>query len=541
MVAGDAPGRAFDLNRERTILGRSKDNEIVLPVDTVSKRHAEIRKQANGFVLVDLKSRNRTQVNGVNLRAETPTQLRDGDQITICEFSFVFHNPVVTMQDDDEGSSTILGQIEVKSSLHAKGTAKAEDKLPAILEISAAIGKTLSLREILEKTLASLFTIFPQAERGFVLLKEGELGSLVPHAILYRDEEKSRLTLSQTVFTHVMDEGRAILSTNVPDDSRFHSSKSLHDAEIRTMMCVPLLNQEREPVGMIQIDTRNQKSKFVQDDLDLLVAVAGPIGLALENSRLHGELLRLSVMEAGLQHAHEVQIALLPENRPDEPGYEFWDAYEPAQSVGGDYFDYLPLPARTDGEKVWAITLGDVSGKGMPAALLMAKLSSEVRMTLLTEPDPANAVQKLNRQLLDARFPERFITFVLVLLDTTRHTLTVVNAGHMDPLIRRADGTAEEIGVSVAGPPLAVEENTVYRVETTTLAPGDVVILYTDGVSEAMDSHEHIFRFDRLSETVLAAGNGPEAVGEAIVKAVRMHSAGCDQSDDIGLVCFGRV
>ena len=541
MVEGDAPGRAFDLSREKTVLGRAKDNGIVLPAETVSKKHAEIRRHEDGFVLVDLKSRNRTQVNGTTIRAEAPTPLRDGDKITICEFSFVFHNPAVSVQNDDEGTSTILGSIEVKSSLHGIGTAKPEEKLPAILEISGAIGNTLSLREVLEKTLGSLFTIFPQAERGFVLLRQGEQGELVPQAIRYRDEEKGRLTLSQTVFSHVMNEGRAILSTNVPNDSTFTSSKSLHDAEIRTMMCVPLLDPKRVPVGMIQLDSRNQKSRFGQEDLDLLVAVAGPIGLAIENSRLHTDIVRLSVMEAELRHAHDVQMALLPEKRPDVPGYQFWDAYEPAQSVGGDYFDYFPMPARGNGDKVWAITLGDVSGKGMPAALLMAKLASEVRMLLLTEPDPAKAVERLNRQLLDSRFPDRFITFVLVLLDTGSHTLTVVNAGHMGPLIRRANGTAEVVGETRAGPPLAILDDVICGIETTTLSPGDIVVLYTDGVSEAMDSRDRIFKFDRLRKTVLAAGNGADIVGEAILKAVRLHCAGAEQSDDIGLVCFTRL
>jgi len=177
----------------------------------------------------------------------------------------------------------------------------------------------------------------------------------------------------------------------------------------------------------------------------------------------------------------------------------------------------------------------------MPAALLMAKLSSEVRTCLLTETDPIRVVEKLNRQLCDSRFPERFITFLLVILDAETHRLTIVNAGHMGALIRRASGVAEVLGEKEGGPPLAILEGLRYQAVETELNVGDVVVLYTDGVSEAMNPEDQIFRFDRLRRTVLSAPRGPEAVGRAILNAVRTHAAGCPQSDDIGVVCFGRV
>ncbi|MDB5351101.1 MAG: rsbU 1 [Planctomycetota bacterium] len=538
MVKGAAPLRTFELLADRITLGR-KDCQIIVADERVSKLHAEIRREGAGFVLVDLDSRNGTKVNGGYI-AE-PTRLRDGDQIVLCEHVFEFRNPLVTLQDDNEGSSTILGSIELKSSSTLLPKLRAEDKLPAILEISRDIGKTLQLREVLEKTLASLFKIFPQADRGFVLLREPEGGDLVPHAIRHRKDEPGPLTLSTTVFNHVMDEGRAILSTNLSNDSRFLNAGSLHGDAIRTMMCVPLFDQQRATIGMIQIDTRNQRSLFSQEDLDLLVAVAGPVSLAVDNARLHDTLIRLITIEASLRNAHEVQLALLPEKRPDLPGYVFWDAYAPAESVGGDYYDYLPLPSPEEPPSIWALTLGDVSGHGMPAALLMAKLSAEARTCLLTEPDPVRAIEKLNRQLSDARFPERFITFVYVRLDLQTNRITVVNAGHMEPYVRRASGQLEVLGEHQGGPPLAIMDDIQFQSVETELHVGDVVILYTDGVNEAMNPEDHIFKLEGLRKAILAAPLGAEAIGESIVHAVRKHAAGCPQSDDIAIVCFGRV
>ncbi len=300
------------------------------------------------------------------------------------------------------------------------------------------------------------------------------------------------------------------------------------------------MDADRRPVGMIQIDTRDQMSRFSQEDLDLLGAIAGPVGLAVENSRLHEDLVRLTVIEASLQNARSVQLALLPEHRPEVPGYEFFDAYEPADKVGGDYYDYFPERTAAPIPRFLTLAIGDVAGKGMPAALMVAKLASEVRTCLLTESDPVLAMQKLNRQLSDARFPERFITFALIELDTQAHTLRLVNAGHMTPVIRRANGRIEAIGEDEFGPPLAVIDDATYTAVEATLHRGDFVVLHTDGVPDAMDPEDRRFRNDRFLRTIQNAGPGAEAIVRTILQTVREHAAGAPQTDDIGIVCFGR-
>ena len=213
--------------------------------------------------------------------------------------------------------------------------------------------------------------------------------------------------------------------------------------------------------------------------------------------------------------------------------------------MGGDYFDYRPIPRSEtlfdQPPDRWAVAIGDVSGKGMPAALLMAQLSSEVRLLIQTELDPARVVDRLNRDLCVSRTDERFITFLLVLLDGERHELMVVNAGHMGPMIRRSDGRIEVIGEEQSGPPLGIMEDQEYEAMITSINSGDVVLLYTDGVNEALDNEERLFGIELLKQTLATAPTEVGKVGESILNAVRHHVAGRTQSDDITLLCFGRT
>ncbi len=365
LVAGSTPLKTIPIPDGSLVIGRNKECQAVLLGDAkVSKRHAEVRRDDSGVYLrrPEEHQRNDRQRGGP---PGAERQLRDGDKVRICEHLFVFHSTLVTLSDDDD-SSKIIGSIDMASSSRLMTKARPEERLLAILDISRDIGNTLHLREVLEKTLGSLFRIFPQAERGFILLRKSVGGEPVIQAVKHRSAEGGPLTVSTTVFAHVMDKGTAILSQNLV--AAFPKAESLQGTEIRTMMGVPLLDQQRSPIGMIQIDTFDQKSKFSQEDLDLLVAVAGPIGLAVENASLHEDIVLFTNIRASMENAREVQFAMLPECRPDVPSYEFWDYYEPAESVGGDYFDYLPLHGPAVGLEGVGDHPGGRRGQGMPAA-----------------------------------------------------------------------------------------------------------------------------------------------------------------------------
>jgi serine phosphatase RsbU (regulator of sigma subunit) len=177
----------------------------------------------------------------------------------------------------------------------------------------------------------------------------------------------------------------------------------------------------------------------------------------------------------------------------------------------------------------------------MPAALLMARLSTQLRFLLTVDSDPGRVVEQLNRNLCAENTTERFITLLLVVLDCERHELSLVSAGHMGPMIRRSAGSLEVIGEDRAGLPLGVDPSARYEVTFTALEPGDVVILYTDGVLEAMDSDREPFGLDRLQQSLAEAAPSARSLGTAIVDAVKRHVGAAAQSDDLTLLCFGRT
>ncbi len=404
--------------------------------------------------------------------------------------------------------------------------------------ISQELGGTLVLGELLDRIFNSLFELFPRAERGFVLVRDAASQTLVPEAIRARTGPPGELTISKTVLNRVLNEGQAILSKDTAKE--FPESQSVSESEIRSLMCVPLLDQDRKPVGIMQIDTRDGRGRFDQDDLDLLAAVASQISVAVQNARLHKALVRQREMEQELLFARQVMTALLPDRPASVPGYEFWAYYEPARHVGGDYYGFFPMGPVPAQAPSWAVAVGDVVGKGMPAALLTAKLSAEVRLFLQGDPDPTWVVGQLNHQFDDGGVLDLYITFLLVILDVRSHRLKVVNAGHPCPMIRRRDGRLEEVGRGVSGLPLGIMPGYPYEVAETTLEPGETVILYTDGVTDAMNPAGDRFGEPELRRALIGAGPKAASAGDAIVKAVQRFVAERQQFDDITLVCLAR-
>ena len=256
------------------------------------------------------------------------------------------------------------------------------------------------------------------------------------------------------------------------------------------------------------------------------------------NARLYRDSLLHQQRERDLELAHQVQQMLLPQCLPELPGYAFHAYYESAQEVGGDYYDFIPLP-----QQRLAVLLGDVTGKGVAAALVMAKFSVEARVCLQTEPEPAVAVSKLNTIMNRAGLTDRFVTLVAVVLDPATHTATLVNAGHPLPLLTcRATGTvAEAMPTDVVGTPLGVVDDCRYASWQVPLHPGDGLVLFSDGVTDAMDAGEQRFKTERVRAV---AGSDPFAAretGERLIRTVKQHAAGCTQNDDMTLVCFGRA
>ena len=559
---GEAAGQIIELKQDRTIIGRSPEHcHIVLDPNGVSRRHAEIYKKGDDFFVSDLYSRNMTKVNNAKLLPGTEHRLVAGDRINICDVEFLFYHKlpaesgtkengeIEIVPDADSSDVPHLHTLDASRSSAMASVVKPEVKLKAILEITRNLSTELKIDKVAPRILDSLMELFPQAERLFLILVDPETKRLVRKAFRCRPgrrahfsttipADEAQVSISRSIVNHVLVQKKAVLSQDASMDKNLPTSASIADLKIRSVMCVPLLTPDSQALGILQLDTSDRK-QFHQEDLDVLTAVASQAAISIQNATLHESLLERERLDRDLKLAEQVQKRFLPQSVPEVPGFEFFAHYEPAYEVGGDYYDFVPLTGNR-----FAVAVGDVSGKGVAAALMMAKFSGDTRYCIITENSPGAAAGELNHLLFAAGIEEKFITLSLCIVDVEQRTLDLSSAGHPPILVRRAGGKVEEVGEDIAGFPLGIIPGTEYKHREITLNTGDVAVVYSDGVTDARNLREELYDFRenrrlirRLSET----SGGPEVVGRAILQDIREYSAGHVQVDDITLVCFGPV
>jgi serine phosphatase RsbU (regulator of sigma subunit) len=564
-VNGNPPGQLIELTEDETVIGRLPECSVILDLQGVSRRHAIIRRAGKDFYLVDLRSRNKTFLNEREVPPEQDQLLQQGDRILICDVEMVFYHsppaPSPPPPDDKDGlvvtegvdDSTICTLDASRSDLLVTSV-RPEVKLKAILDITRNLSSSVELDSVAPKILDSLLEIFPQAERVFlVLLKQGESKPVIrqtyhknrPYrrtgakAPLTRPGgDESRLSISRTIMNAVLNQKKAVLSQDAGNDQNLPTSASIADLRIRSFMCAPLLTPDGQALGILQIDTTDRK-QFAQEDLDVLLAVASQAAIAVQNADMHENILARERLDRDLRLAEQVQRRFLPQGVPKVGGFEFYAHYQSFYEVGGDYYDFVPLP----GGRL-AVALGDVSGKGIAAALMMAKFSGDTRYCILTENAPGPAADQLNALLCEAGFDERFITLCLGVLDLSSREFMLSSAGHLPVLVRRVDGRVDPLGPEVSGLPLGVLPDSNYGQVGTVLAPGDVVVVYSDGVTDPRSPSGELYDTadnPRLKKRIAATRGSPEAVGRAIIQDIREFSAGQYHTDDITLICFGPV
>lgn len=480
-----ASGRRFPLHAATTVIGRDATCAVRVIGSQVSRRHAHIVHLSGEFHVEDLASANGTRVNGQPIRERM--RLRDNDCIEVPGLTIIFHDeqvqPISSAPEFDRTCITSAIDLEAGQRIDVAP----EAKLRAVLEISRNLSGTLNLESVLPRILESLFTVFPQAERGFVLLVDPATGQLRPRAARRRNDVRDEtLPVSHTIVNHAMQTGQAILSADAGRDERWDESQSIRALGLRTVMCVPILGQQGMPLGVIQIDGQDGRKRFQAEDLDVLLCASTQAARAVELAQLH-ETRR------DLEAATEIQKSFLPRESPRIAGLRFFDHYSPAQQIGGDYYDYIPLP----GNRL-AVAVGDVAGKGVAAALLMAQLSAFTRFCFASEPDVKKALSGLNAVLSRTASSDRFVTFVAAVIDLGSFSATLVNAGHPPLLCRRGNRSdVEELGAEIAGVPLTVIDMP-YEELVVTLEPGDTLLLYTDGVTEARNPRNENYGLPRL-------------------------------------------
>jgi serine phosphatase RsbU (regulator of sigma subunit)/pSer/pThr/pTyr-binding forkhead associated (FHA) protein len=560
-----APEGAFPSNKnipltaDLMVIGRDENGcQIVIPHHAVSRKHAQISRTGNQFFIEDLKSRNKTFVNSKEVPPPMRQALKPDDRIKICDFLFRFHDERVVKpqalpewmtkggkeEEEDESGMTTIEATQGKGNAQQFLEIAPSDRLRALLEISTDLGREINLEPLLTRVAETLFTVFKQADRCFVLILD-ESGRPAPKVMKSRRPALDDTRFSKTIVKKTIDSKQSYLSEDASSDASLGPAASIAEFKIRSVMCVPLLDAQSHPIGAIQVDTQDRTKKFSLDDLNLLTIVANLAAVAIEKAKLHEEVLAREKEQKEIELARKVQLGFLPQTLPDVSGYEFFSHYSPAQTVGGDYYDFIALP----GGRV-AVVLGDVAGKGVPAALLVAKLSSEVRFCLLTVPNLAQAVSLLNEQMIRGGLSDRFVTLAVMVADPVSHVVTIVNAGHMSPKLSRASTgeLVDAISLDNTGVPIGALPGYPFEQVTLPLEVGDSLVVFTDGVTDAMSPTGEMFGTERVDaalsadETALAAeGQRPKRLGERLISAVRAHAGGRPQNDDIAIVAIGRL
>jgi phosphoserine phosphatase RsbU/P len=541
--SADGSRQRFRLAKPRVTIGRSRDSDIFLPDQWLSRQHAEILEKSGSFVLLDLGSKNGTLLNGERVGEER--RLRDGDVISLGEHQLTFSSAAASaavVEDEPEPEGTVIFSARDLSEIRTKPVADPEDLRRQNRVLVLLTGATESLlahrplTELFDLVLKLLLQAVP-AERGAILMLEGTPLEPVVKATLSR-RGKPITHVSRSIARRVLNELRSLLIPNILEDADLRAQDSILSTGIRSAMCAPLwfraADQGKDAViGLVYLDSLLGTTTFTEDDLALVTALAYVAAAKIENVRLLEESMEKRSLEEDMRKAAEIQRGLLPRSPPEVPGYDLCGINFPCRAVGGDYFDY----ACEDGDLLFA--LGDVSGKGTGAALLMTVLRASVRAHW-AELAPAEAMARINRTVFQNVPDNKYITFFLGRLDPPSGRVSYVNAGHNPPLLVRADGRVESLGDG--GMVLGLLEITPYEQGVTELAPGDTLIVFSDGVTETFSPGDEEFGDARVGEIVRQhPGLDAAALQAEILRELEVFSGGQKATDDRTLIVLKRT
>jgi serine phosphatase RsbU (regulator of sigma subunit) len=530
ILQGPDPGRQFLLGPGTSLIGRQPDAAVYLESLAVSRSHAQIVDDKNEYFVEDVGSSNGTFVNGQAVSGRIA--LTDRDTLQIGPYLMVLRPDPALGRNSDPA---IRVQVNALPSNHTLFTQNPAHKLQVVMEIAQQLARTLEVKPLLSKLLDQLLRLFPQADRAMALLGEGDAIDVHMRQRDKPNELAAAAPYSRTLVQRALTEGIGLLSQDVEGDQRISKTATLVALKLSSLICVPLICQDGRRLGVVQLDCTTSGHAFTEDDLELLTAVALQVAVVLDNAALHTERLQEERFRQELALARDIQQGFLPTNFASLGGdrFELFARVYPARQVSGDLYDFLSLP---DGRL--AFFLGDVSGKGMPAALFMIAVRTLGRHLASAAASPAQTLRKLNEALAKDNPSAMFVTLLHGLYDPRTGEVVLASGGHPPPLRRNADGTVTEVSVhngrllGYPGEDLGLSDSRV------ALAHGETLILYTDGFTEARSPKESVFGVERLRKvfggkrTALTL----ETCAEQVRDEVEAFTDSADLQDDLTLL-----
>jgi len=547
------------LESDAISLGRSADNDLAYPEDPwLSRSHLRFERQDDKWFVKDCASRNGTIVNATSLKEAH--RLRPGDRIyaghlvieirdsgtagsitnaiqppaPVSKVSSTPNRLVSFVAQNDQylreatvvtNLEKVLGQTTSQARYSRDSTLSTARVVRALIRAGQELASHRPLEEVF-RVILDLSLGAVEAMRGVILtLEDGEL--------VLRASKGEGFTISTSVRDRVLSEKCSLMISDAQVDAAFREQRSIVTQRVRSIMAVPLQTGDRV-IGLIYVDTGALIRPFTQEDLDLLTVMANVAAIRIEHARLAQVEQSEKLMESEFNQASDIQRNLLPTEIPTCPGYELAGSNLPCRAVGGDYYDFLPY---TDGRM--GLVVGDVSGKGLPAALMMSSLQARVHMLVETSPDPASAVEALNRNFAPRCPMGKFITLFYGLLDPATGQMLYANAGHNYPLLIRADGAVEQLRGN--GMVLGIQPHSQYQAYQVDLELGDVLVLFSDGVTEARDRTGEEFGDERLAHFLLSHKDRPAAeMIDSLMTKVRDWSGQSAFADDFTVLLVKR-
>ncbi|MFC2157609.1 SpoIIE family protein phosphatase [Acidobacteriota bacterium] len=542
----------FNLTEERISMGRLPENNIHVQDPFCSGLHAFIYPKDGAFIVRDNGSKNGTFLNGQKILSET--ELKKGDEILIGSTRIFYDKELSTdvevtdLPAAAQSINTIMQLEEVFKKPDVMTTVRAAEvpidleqlkaehrSFSVISQVSRSLVLHMPLAELLEHIMELINDNLPM-DRGILMLKEGNPVQLIPRVVKVKSESlrSQKILVSQSIISMAEDKLSSILISDVQADPLLKSQESIIKLNIHSAMCVPLWNN-KEIIGIIYADRISIPEKFNKDDLRLLTLLSNMAAVKIENSKLVIQALEKEKMEKELELAAQIQKDFLPGEHPQCDNFEIAGANLPCYSVGGDYYDFLAIDVDRLG-----FVVADVSGKGVSASLLMASLRAALHSEIGPQYDMKRMAEKLNSFVHKSSASNHFITFFFSELDRKTGDFLYLNAGHNPPMIFDKKGKTKRLDPS--GFSLGMFPDVDYEVKKVTMEPGDVAILFTDGITESRNTGGEDFTEDRLlriskKNVKLSA----QKLLEKIYEDVEKFSEGTAQMDDMTLVIIKRV